>query len=91
MSIELNTALANARNWLEKEPSAEQGSAHWYALNNFRRFLADIDADPSAEGIARACHALNWHIADQFEWSAQYCKEISFFCESIRLIGKAVE
>lgn len=91
MSIELNSALADARIWLEKQPDVEHGSAHWCALNNFKAFLADISANPSAEGIDRACHALNWHIADQFEWSAQYCKEITFFCESIRRIGKAIE
>jgi hypothetical protein len=91
MSSELNSALADARIWLEKQPNVEHGSAHWYALNNFRAFLVDVEAAPSPEGIARAVYALNHHIVDQFEWSAPYCKEITFFCESIRMIGKAME
>ena len=91
MDATLHAALSEARAWLENESPAEHGSAHWYALNNFRAYIGDIEADPSPEGIARASRALNYHIADQFEWTARYCKDISGFSRRISQIGKAMD
>lgn len=90
IDVRLHTALSEARAWLENERPPEQGSAHWYALNNFRAYVGEIESSPTPEGIARASHALNHHIADQFEWTARYCKEISELSRRISQIGKAI-
>ncbi|MFC0202716.1 hypothetical protein [Novosphingobium soli] len=63
---DVNAVLAEAKCWLAEQPNALEGSATWYGFNNFRKFIASIDADPSPSGIERACHALGWHIGDQW-------------------------
>lgn len=34
--------------------------------NNLRKFIATLEADSSSSGLERACHALGWHISDQY-------------------------
>lgn len=63
---ELQGVLADARAWLAVQPQPPDGSATWYGLNNLRSFLAQIESDPSRPGLERACHALGWHISDQY-------------------------
>lgn len=81
MKSELENLLRESRAWLvSQKPPAEQ-SPKWYAINNFKSFLDRISLEPTEDGIARAIHALRHHIVDQFEWSADYCIDISAFCD----------
>ncbi|RYG86590.1 MAG: hypothetical protein EON59_09615 [Alphaproteobacteria bacterium] len=63
---DLNAVLSDVRGWLDRQPEPQEGSAAWYGFNNLRNFVSSLEADPSASGLERACHALGWHISDQY-------------------------
>ncbi|HEU4601212.1 MAG TPA: hypothetical protein VFS24_04550 [Steroidobacteraceae bacterium] len=91
MKTHLLDLLREARQWLESQPVAERGTAEWYAVNNLRSFIEGIESQPDEVGVQKAVHALRFHIADQFEWSADYCKSISSFCERADRIRREVK
>jgi hypothetical protein len=80
----------NAKDWLSHQDEPEHGSAIWYAHNNLRFFISALESDSSSIGIQRSVHALRHHIVDQFEWSAEYCKAISGFCEAADRIRRTM-
>jgi len=81
MNSGVKNLLRESRAWLTAQESPADQSQKWYALGNFKSFLNRIESEPSEIGIAAAVHALRHHISDQFDWSADYCKDISAFCE----------
>lgn len=91
MSVsELNMALADAHRWLDDHAEASEGSPLWYGINNLRRFLAEVEADHSALGIERACHALGHHIVDQYDVYEEL-SAISTFNDRVRCVGKQMK
>lgn len=81
MNSDAQNLLGESREWLGTQESPSYQSQKWYALVNFKSFLDRIESEPSELGIAAAVYALRHHISDQFDWSADYCKDISAFCE----------
>ena len=71
-----------AKNWLSRQDEPKHGSSIWYAHNNLRSFISTLESDASAIGILGAVQALRHHIVDQYDWSADYCKAISSFCDT---------
>ena len=88
MNNQLEALLVDAKAWLSDQPAAESDTDRWYALGNFRSFIEAIDRDGSVQSIEKAVHSLRHHISDQLDWSANYCKEISMFCEQADRIRK---
>jgi len=86
---DLNAVVADAQRWLTAQPEPQEGSATWYGFNNFRSFIASLEADPSASGLDRACHALGWHISDQYGAFDELIA-ISQFNERVRRIAKSI-
>lgn len=91
MKSDLAILLRESRDFLESHEPPLAGSAKSYALNNFKSFIDRIEMEPTEDGIARAVHALRHHIVDQFEWSADYCKTISTFCDSADRIRRGLK
>jgi hypothetical protein len=91
MNTDIALLISDAKEWLEAQLPAEQGSERWYSLGNFRSFVSEIEADSSPQSIERASWALSRHISDQLEWSAEHCKIISSFLERARRIRKATQ
>ena len=88
MPDQLKLILQEAREWLESQPLPADGSEQWYALNNFRSFLGAISDNSAPQALENACHALQRHIVDQFDWSAPYCKSISDFADQVSQFAK---
>jgi hypothetical protein len=86
---DLNDILVDAQRWLAAQPEPARGSATWCGFNNFRRFIASLQADSSAFGIERACHTLGWHISDQYGAYDELIA-ISQFNERVRQVGRAI-
>ncbi|EGK70621.1 hypothetical protein METUNv1_03182 [Methyloversatilis universalis FAM5] len=86
MDTQAALLIAEAREWLDKQPPAEANSARWYSLGNFQSFIAAIEADSSPQSIERASWSLGHHITDQLDWSSDYCKTISSFLQRARSI-----
>lgn len=85
----LEAVISEARDWLAAQPEPQVGSAAWYGFNNFRRFIASLEADPSASSLERACHTLGWHISDQYG-AYDELATISQFNERVRWIAKGI-
>lgn len=85
----ISQIVTEGGDWLVAQRVPLEGSAEWYAHNNFRTFLASLKSDPSKLGIERAVHTLRHHIVDQFEWASAYCRDISDFCDRADRIRKA--
>jgi hypothetical protein len=86
---DLLNVVSEARAWLAAQPTSSQGSATWYGLNNLRNFLDRIEADQSRLGLERACHALGWHVSDQ--WGAyEELPTIAGFNDRVRRIARAM-
>jgi hypothetical protein len=79
MNNALSELVADIKSWLARQPDAKPASERWYALNNLRAFLADLEVGRGHESIARAVKALNHHIADQLDWNSGHCHSISAF------------
>ncbi len=79
-SAALSELVAEAKAWLADQSVPTPGSDMWYSLGNFRAFIEAIDAQLTLSTIEKAIHVLRRHISDQMEWSADYCKSISAFC-----------
>lgn len=88
-SHELQDVLADARAWLAVQPQPSHGSATWYGFNNLRSFLAQIEGDPSPLGLERACHALGWHISDQYG-AYDELPIIAAYNDRVRRIGRGM-
>ena len=86
---DLNAVLTDARSWLDAQPEPQDGSAAWYGFNNLRKFVASLEADPSASGLERACHALGWHVSDQYG-AYDELQTIAHFNDRVRQIAKAM-
>jgi hypothetical protein len=86
---DLQEVLSEARQWLSAQAAPSQGAATWYGFNNFRDFLARIEADPSKSGLDRACHALGWHISDQYG-AYDELPVIAGFNDRVRRIAQAM-
>lgn len=87
---DLQSVLAEARDWLAAQPTPAEGSGTWYGFNNFRNFLREIAADPSRQGMERACHALGRHISDQYG-AYEELPTIAAFNDRVRRIVKDME
>lgn len=85
----LDVVLADAKGWLAAQPAPKEGSAAWYGFNNFRQFIGSLDADPSVSALEQACHALGWHISDQYG-AYEELPTIAQFNERVRRIAKAI-
>jgi hypothetical protein len=81
MSAQLEQIVAEARAWLASQAPEVPQSERWYAFRGLNSFVSSLEVDPSPDGIARAVRALQHQIADQFDWSADYSKVISAYCE----------
>ncbi len=90
MNFERKKLVEDANAWLQQQPTAEPQSGRWYALGNFKRFVADLEESGTAESIDKAAWALGRFISDQYDWSADYCQPISSFLARARRLGKAV-
>lgn len=88
-TADLHELLSDARDWLEEQAQPQEESASWYGLNNFRAFIASLETDPTASGIERACHALGWHLSDQYG-AYKELPEIAQFNDRARQIAKAM-
>ena len=86
---DLNVVLADANGWLAAQPAPKEGSAAWYGFNNFRQFIASLDADSSVYSLERACHVLGWHISDQYG-AYEELPTIAQFNERVRRIAKEI-
>jgi len=86
---DLDAVISDAQRWLAAQPEPQQGSSTWYGFNNFRSFLTALEEDPSVSGLERACHALGWHISDQYGCYDELL-DISQFNDRVRLIAKAI-
>ena len=80
MNTQLSVLLDEAKAWMACQASAIPQSEKWYALGNFKAFIEAIEREPSEQSIEKAVYALRHHIVDQYDWSADYCKSISDFC-----------
>lgn len=86
---DLDDVLTDARHWLAAQPEPQEGSASWYGFNNLRTLIAALEADASACGLERACHALSWHIGDQYG-AYEALPIIAQFNDRVRRISKAM-
>jgi hypothetical protein len=86
---DLNVAIADAKEWLAAQPKPQEGTATWYGFNNFRSFIASLEADASASNLEQTCHALGWHISDQYG-AYNELTMIAEFNERVRQISKAM-
>lgn len=86
---DLDQVLADARQWLSARPEPQEGSASWYGFNNLRTFITSLEAEASATGLERACHALGWHLSDQYG-AYEELPIIAQFNERVRRISKAM-
>ncbi|MET0272119.1 MAG: hypothetical protein ABW360_03930 [Phenylobacterium sp.] len=59
-------------------------------MGNLRHFLDQIETDPSRSGLDRACHALSWHISDQYG-AYDELPVIAGFNDRVRKIARAIE
>jgi hypothetical protein len=84
---ELEAILDDARAWLVGQETPADGSAAWYGFNNLRTFLDQIEADRTADGLERACHALGWHISDQYG-AYEELSVIAAFNDRVRQIAR---
>jgi len=87
---DLQNVLSDAREWLAAQPTSPEGSATWYGLNNLRDFLVRIEADASRAALERACHALRWHISDQYG-AYEELSIIAGFNDRVRRIASAMK
>lgn len=87
---DLQSILAEAREWLAAQPAPAHQSATWSGLNNLRAFLDQIEADPSRSGLERACHALGWHISDQYG-AYDELPSVAVFHNRVRGLAKELE
>ena len=87
---QLNTLIKEAKEFLANNEGSEPQSSKWYAIGNFRKFISSIETDQKPEELGKAIHALRYHISDQFEWSEDYCKTISNYCEKVDAIRKGM-
>ncbi|MBB3871216.1 hypothetical protein GGR11_000730 [Brevundimonas mediterranea] len=69
------------------QPEPQEGSATWYGFNNLRKLVASLEADPSAPSLERACHALGWHVSDQYG-AYEELPTIAHFNDRVRQIAK---
>jgi hypothetical protein len=90
MSAQLEQLVAEAKAWLASQSAEAPQSERWYAFSNLRSFVSSIEVDSSPDGIARAARALRHQIADQFDWSADYSKVISAYCERAEQIRRGL-
>lgn len=86
---DLTAVVADARSWLDGQPEPHEGSAAWYGFNNLRNFVSSLEADPSAFGLERACHALGWHMSDQYG-AYEELSAIAEFNDRVRRIAVAM-
>lgn len=84
---DLKAVLFDARSWLDMQPEPQEGSATWYGFNNLRKLVASLEADPSAPSLERACHALGWHVSDQYG-AYEELPTIAHFNDRVRQIAK---
>jgi hypothetical protein len=85
---DLEQVLSEAREWLAAQSEPTHGSATWYGLNNLRSFITQVEADPSPTGLERACHALSWHISDQYDAYTEL-RDIAAFNDRVRRVARA--
>ena len=88
MNHEIAKLIDEAKRWLAVQRPQIAESPEWYTFGNFRSFISSLESDHSEQSITRAVHSLRHHITDQYEWSAEYCKTISQFCDHADKIGK---
>jgi len=91
MKSQISVLLEEAKIWLSSQGFAAPQSAAWYALGNFRAFIEAIERQPTEPSIEKAIHALRYHIVDQYDWSADYCKSISNFCDRADQIRRGMK
>lgn len=91
MNLDIESLLSEAKNWLSSQTKPQYQSSEWYAFGNLASFIAAIELDRSAQSIERAVWILNHHIADQFDWTSDYCKVISEFCNRADRIRRQQE
>ena len=87
---DLQCVIRDARDWLANQPEPVKDSATWYGFNNLRAFLSQIEADHSPLGLERACHALGWHISDQYGLYSEL-PTIANFNDRVRLIARTTK
>ena len=88
MNNALFELVAEIESWLAQHSDVAPASERWYAMNNVREFLADLESSSGHESIARAVKALNQHIVDQFDWDSDYSKSVSAFVARADRIGR---
>ena len=87
---QLNLLIKEAKEFIANNEGSEPQSNKWYAIGNFRKFINSIESIQKPEEMEKAIHALRYHISDQFEWSKDYCKAISDYCEKVDAIRKGM-
>lgn len=65
MNSECQKLIEEASAWLQQQSVAEPQSDRRYALGNFKKFVADLEASGTAENIEKAAWALGRFISDQ--------------------------
>jgi hypothetical protein len=91
MKSQISALLEEAKIWLSSQGVAAPQSAAWYAFGNFQAFIEAIEREPTELSIEKAVHALRHHIVDQYDWSAEYCKSISNFCDRADQIRRGMK
>jgi len=81
----------DAQKLIDKLSIASTQSPEWYARNNLMGFVKVIKENPNAEGVGRATFAMSRFITDQYDWSDEYCKQISNLMERARQIQKELK
>lgn len=87
-SMDLAAILDAANRWLDQQPAPDRGSGEWYALGNFRKFLASISENAAPPALEQACFVIRRFIVDQFDWEAAYSKAISGYVEQVGQFAK---
>lgn len=85
---QLETIIKEAKEFLEQNSEAQRESDKWYAIGNFRKCVSSIEADPSKLNMEKSLLALRYHIVDQYDWNADYCKTISNFATKLDSVAK---
>jgi hypothetical protein len=80
MDRDLFALLQEAKTWLASRPEPQLLSLEWHAHNALRLFIDVLEKDSSLLSLEMAIQTLRRHMVSKFDWSAEYCKEVSRFC-----------
>ena len=62
-----------------------------FVKNNLNSFIDTIVSAPNEVGLEKAIKALRHHIADQYDWQAEYCNKIEQICDRAEAIRKGIQ